>query len=281
MLKVLILYFSGTGNTWWIAKELQKSLEEKGAFVENCSIESYSYDELKSKIDNAEHVVMGFPVYGSKAPYPFDEFVSSLDDYLGNKSLSIYATQALASGDTALHMATLIISKGFTLKNTFHFNMSNSFHIPQFKFFKPKDAESAEKTNLRCLPKVNMLANKIVDNRIFIRGNTPVARLIGDIQRRHIDKVIKNASATLYSDKKTCINCNKCVEMCPTQNITMENESYVFGNKCTLCMRCYSYCPTNSINFGVGSLDINRYPRYKGPEKGFNVDMINIKPKVE
>ena len=47
--------------------------------------------------------------------------------------------------------------------------------------------------------------------------------------------------------ESTCINCNKCVEICPFDAI---NEDFTTRtNECTFCQSCGGVCPTDAIKF--------------------------------
>lgn len=52
-----------------------------------------------------------------------------------------------------------------------------------------------------------------------------------------------------FINEATCVNCNKCVEVCPTD--VFERASPVPTverlDECTACMNCELYCPTDSI----------------------------------
>lgn len=48
-------------------------------------------------------------------------------------------------------------------------------------------------------------------------------------------------------DKPSCIDCNLCVNVCPTSAITKEGEDYILHeDKCINCSICTKTCPSNS-----------------------------------
>lgn len=77
----------------------------------------------------------------------------------------------------------------------------------------------------------------------YIVGNNALGHFLGNLQRRHIGKVIKIASKEFRIDVTRCVDCGKCVGICPVQNIGEYRGSYIFGDNCILCLRCYSQCP--------------------------------------
>ena len=52
-------------------------------------------------------------------------------------------------------------------------------------------------------------------------------------------------------DRKSCINCRKCVQSCPSQSMSGILDKKQFGQDCFSCGSCIEVCPTDSINFGT------------------------------
>lgn len=274
MKRIIIYYFSGTGNTWWIANTLQQQLEVYKHQVECYSIETLTIEDVIKQVNAAEHIVLGFPVYGSTAPRPMLDFIKQFPATSNKQSISIFATQAMASGDSAYQIGQLFIHKGYELKQTKHFIMMNNFHIPKFRFYRPKNDYRLDKLLKKTSPKVEIFAEKISNDHKHIVGNNVICRLLGNLQRRHIDKAISFVSKEFKVDATRCIKCGKCQRICPTQNIEMCQGTYQFGDKCAVCLRCYSQCPTSAILIGEGTKNERKYPRYRGPGKHFNINVL-------
>lgn len=43
------------------------------------------------------------------------------------------------------------------------------------------------------------------------------------------------------------MGCSKCVKMCPTENIIIEDNKAKGKDKCTVCYRCVNLCPEQAI----------------------------------
>lgn len=56
-----------------------------------------------------------------------------------------------------------------------------------------------------------------------------------------------------------CINCKKCVELCPLNNVHMVDERPKWGDDCTHCMACICGCPADAIEYGRHSQGKPRY----------------------
>lgn len=274
MKNIIIYYFSGTGNTWWISKELQQLLSEQEHQVQCYSIETLTMENVLEQVKDIDHIILGFPVYGSTAPRLMANFIHQLPTAVKNQSVTTFATHALASGDTAYHIGQMLIEKGYNLKQAIHFRMMNNFHIPKFRFYKPKNNHRVDKLNQKSLLKIKKLALAINNNQNHIIGKNIIGYALGKFQRNHIDKLIDKVSEEFKIDTIHCINCGKCQRICPTQNIKQCKDTYEFGHNCILCLRCYSQCPKSAILIGEGTKNEVKYPRYKGPEKSFNIDVL-------
>ena len=66
-MKILTLYFSGTGNTAFVVKEMAKSFKKYKIDMEAISIEAFT-DEDIPKIIDADRLIFAYPVYGSMSP---------------------------------------------------------------------------------------------------------------------------------------------------------------------------------------------------------------------
>ena len=65
--------------------------------------------------------------------------------------------------------------------------------------------------------------------------------------------------ADAFRATDACIGCGKCVELCPLNNIRLENGKPVWGKNCTHCMACICYCPKEAIEYGKKSRGKQRY----------------------
>ena len=65
--------------------------------------------------------------------------------------------------------------------------------------------------------------------------------------------------ADAFRATDACIGCGKCVELCPLNNIRLENGKPVWGKHCTHCMACICYCPKEAIEYGKKSKGKPRY----------------------
>ncbi len=75
-------------------------------------------------------------------------------------------------------------------------------------------------------------------------GKNPIKRLFGKI-----------AGAILRTrpvlDKKTCVGCGMCAEICPAKAIVMKNgKAKIDRNACIRCFCCQEFCPKSAMKVG-------------------------------
>ncbi|MBD3192129.1 MAG: hypothetical protein GF308_15900 [Candidatus Heimdallarchaeota archaeon] len=277
--KIMIFYFSGTGNTWWIAKTIQEKLLEEGFKVEKHSIESPIFKEqgkIDQIIENVDYIGIGYPIYGSDMPDSFYEFITKLPT-VEDKQAFIFTTMLSFSGDGALVARRRLKKKGFCVKQAINIPMPNNVKLPYpiFRSFPSHNQRQIEKIKIKATKKVDKFVKKFVKGKKWLEGRDPISILVALIQRVPM-KIIgwSRFAKNFFVDRKDCIDCLQCVNYCPTNNIQFKNDQFSWGDNCIACLRCYNLCPTNAIQYKKATLNKKKYTRYKGPGNGFKVKKL-------
>ena len=102
-------------------------------------------------------------------------------------------------------------------------------------------------------------------NKLSIHGDLDALR-ITDFKNIHVRRslqfegkgkfaamFVKNAlRAEPRPEKKSCIGCERCAEICPAHVITMKNKiPHIDRQKCIACFCCQEFCP-------VGAMKVHR-----------------------
>jgi ferredoxin len=272
-----IFYFSGTGNTWWVANELKKFLEEKKCKTTIHSIEKSSIKKDEQKIiSQADYVGFGFPIYASDMPNFFKEFIKQIPS-MKEKKAFVFTTMEAFSGDGALTALRKLRRKDYQVNQAINIKMPNNVILPYifFKNFPSHSQEQIQKRKKEAKEVIEKLAGKILSEEKWIQGRDPFSIATALIQRVPMRLIGWSQWArNFYVERDLCIECMKCVDFCPTNNITFENDIFSWGNDCTMCLRCYNLCPKNAIQYKEATLNEEKYPRYKGPGNGFSVKKL-------
>lgn len=56
------------------------------------------------------------------------------------------------------------------------------------------------------------------------------------------------AKIQILWDKKKCLHCHHCLEICPQKAISLKDDNiFIDTNKCTLCKQCINTCPQKAL----------------------------------
>lgn len=273
---VCIFYFSGTGNTWWASNKLVEELKIKGRTAECHSIEMLDKDATAELIENSDAVLFGYPVYGSYLPEPMKEFIDNIPEPSKTRKTGIFCTQMKASGDGAWFYHKVLEEKGFEIRWTFHFIMPNNISMKVFPLPYTVEKTKLDKIFERCGTKIEAAAESIAMNVLSLTGNGVFSLFIGLMQRPAYRHFTKRPFKSPYTvDNEKCVNCMRCIQLCPEGNIKLIDGKIQYGENCTFCMRCYNYCPKTAIS-AYGMAHNNKKKPYRGPD-GFDPALITTR----
>lgn len=245
----MIFYYSGCGNSRWIAEQLAGRLDEKLTFIP----ELMQGDGREYAISEGESVGFVFPVYSWAAPELVERFV--LETKWSGKPRYVWfaCTCGDEMGFTRRTFAKTLRRAGLELDACFCFVMPETYlAFPGFRL-DTKEREQAKIDDARNkLPWVSgkiSLCQQVWDEKI---GWLPYTKsyLIRPL-------FVRMAGDSKYHVLDTCIGCGKCQKVCPLGNVTMVDGRPQWNGNCTQCMACYHYCPQNAIQYG-------NYTRNKG-----------------
>lgn len=221
-----IFYFSSTGNSLYIAKEIQKSFGGDLIYIPQYFGNGEEYDKI----------VVVSPVYSWGLPTFVYDLLPNLNktsvvdivlNYGGMLGGADYFTYEYAkSFGLNLHGVHVVqMPENFTL----------TFSTPGFYL----------RSQIKGIPKrVNALLDALHKEEPVVpkKKKTKSATYLKNKENWHL--LAKDFSIT-----DACILCQKCVKLCPTSNITVSDGKIVFGDNCVACIGCYQRCPQKAIRY--------------------------------
>ena len=251
-MNILVLYFSGTGNTKHIAKMVENELKSRRNQVMLFSIEDINPDALPDH----DHLIFGFPVYAYKIPAKPAHFIRSIKGAKG-RSATVFCTNAMSAGFSMKKASYLLKKAGYMAGKGTSIRMPGSDFMP-FLGKRSLYVRKAISRDYTSIPKVADIAQKIGTNERFSLKYRENGALY-----RWIEKYI---SKKLNADDK-CVKCGLCEKICPTRSIKVDGK-VTFSDSCMICFRCVHQCPVEAIQ--VGRHTAGKF-RWKGPDGKFKV----------
>jgi ferredoxin len=243
---MLTLYFSGTGNTKYLAELFSGKM---GA--ECISIEADV--DFSHAILAHDTLAFCYPIYNSRVPRIMRAFVHKHMTELRGKKVVILVTQMLFSGDGARVFTDLFEPGAIEVIYAEHFNMQqNMGNIPLL----PTPTEkSRRKFIAKTQAKMNVVCENINAGKVKKRGFCAGSKLLGLIQGLPWQENTSEIEPARLEKKMTdglrihedCNSCGVCVKICPMKNLVNANGKIQHQNNCTVCYRCVNRCPKKAI----------------------------------
>ncbi|NOU61249.1 EFR1 family ferrodoxin [Marinifilum caeruleilacunae] len=250
--KIIIYYFSGTGNaknaSLWIANLARENgIETKLINIDK--IEAIEYPDLKS------NTLVGFcsPTHGFNLPPITLEFiyrfpkVKKLDAFILNTRAGLKLSQLFIPGLSGLAQilpALLLRLKGFNILGMQPLDLPSNW-----LFLHPGLKEKVvHSIYQRCHKIVSKFTSRLLSGKKTYRALLslpidiallPIAIAYYFIGRFFLAK-------TLIATH-SCNLCNKCIEKCPVQAIRLVQKRPFWTYKCESCMRCVNKCNQRAI----------------------------------
>lgn len=155
----ILYYFSGTGNTKWVADRFKENFEPYNIDVDLIDIQYIEDKEVKK----CDFIIIGSPVHVEFPPKVVRDFLNKLDSLKESKRAIIYCTQAAESSSACCFMAKCLKKKGYIISAQISVKMPNNYY-----FSIGKKPTKNEIENL--LIKADKKTKNIIEN--FIKNKT-------------------------------------------------------------------------------------------------------------
>ena len=244
------LYFSGTGNTKYVLELFLKKLHKSNYTI--CSIEENHVVEC---IKQAKEIVIAYPIYYSSLPKIVNDFIDINIELFRDKKIFIITTMGLFSGDGSGLTQRKLRKVNANIIGGLHIKMPDIIcDVNLLKKSKTENANIINQANISIDNAVSRI-KKGLEVRQGLSSTSHIAGLLG--QRLYFGHHVKKYSDKIKIDNEKCTKCNKCVSLCPMENLVLDDRVHTL-NKCTMCYRCLNLCPAQAITL-IGKKMVQQY----------------------
>lgn len=242
--KAAIYYFSGTGNSLFIAKGLAQKIPE-------CELIPMAKAlQQEHPVIQSDVIGLVFPLHYWGLPDFVVDFVKRCDF---QKTPYIFAvlTRGGSPGYTLNHLTQLLHSKSQELHAGFHITMIGNFIVAPYYSMSDETLQKARKkiiTNAEA--EIERIAGIVKTRQRHVETHSnffnPVTKFLGNLLSKTYKKSLKEFP--FRADQK-CQSCWTCQAVCPVSNIQRVDGKPVWQNNCQHCMACIQLCPAQAIQF--------------------------------
>ena len=244
----MVLYFTGTGNSRYLARRIAEGLEMP-LYDLNACIKAGN----TAPVQTGRDVVLVTPTYAWRIPRVVSE-------WLGKTALTraerIWFVMDCGSeiGNAAGYNRQLAAQKQLQYMGTAQIIMPENY----IAMFDAPQAEEARRIVAKAQPDIDRSIAAVREGRPF---PPPHDRLYDRFMSGPVNPIFYACfvKSSAFTVSEACTGCGRCARRCPTNSITLRDGRPVWGKGCTHCMACICYCPTSAIEYGKKSLGKPRY----------------------
>lgn len=238
----MLFYFTGTGNSLYIAKQIEEN---------PISIPQIIHREKQEY--TAETIGIVAPVYGHEVPLMVKEFIERAvfhTDYF-----YLILTYGNRHGGAAELAKQLCEECNVTVDYINVIVMVDNW-LPSFDMNEQKKLDKHVEEN------IGKIVEDLKQRRKAIAEVTDVDRAAHKQFLNRMSQMPSDAWQHLLEVTDKCIGCGICEKVCPSASIRIENGKAVhMPGKCQTCIACAHACPQKAI--GLTIPEVNPDARYR------------------
>ena len=238
----MIYYFSGTGNSKWVAQSLAEKTGDQTTRIMKSTMQPIT-------VHAGETLGLVFPIYAWNMPRMVDAFLKNI--FLEKGAYTFAVCTCGSEAGYAMH----ILSARMPMSNVWSLVMPSNYIIA---YHTESDDESLQKVR-DAAQKIEEIASCIRDRKKGAKdvtvGSFPILKtfVAGHLFRKYA------LSARPFRSTYSCSGCGKCAKECPTENIRVADGMPFWFDTCEQCLACIQNCPHRAIEYGRSTEKHGRY----------------------
>lgn len=243
----VIFYFSGTGNSLQVAKDIAEKLQ-------GCEVVNLAKFPTETVI-NAKRIGIVFPVYFGGIPNIIRRFLSEIK-LDGKPYIFAIVTCGGVVGASLVQVNELLKLKSQKLHSGFILKMPENYIL----YYNADSKEKQQKRFNDEKKKVQDISQIVIDKKEipFEKSKYVIDTLFGKVVNHAVVRKFPSRDSHFIINDK-CTGCGKCEKVCSVNNITLMNNKPTWNHHCELCLGCLQSCPVNAIDYDNKTQKRTRY----------------------
>lgn len=253
--RIVIYYFSGTGNSSLVAKWMAQLASAKNIESRIINIARIGRNDAEAP-EPDDLIVFVSPIHGFNYPPVMLKFLMRFPK--GNNKVVLMNTRAgmligkfITPGLTgiAFYLASLLLFiKGYSLKALMPVDMPSNW----ISLHPGLNERTVKYLHLKNKERIERFANKILQGNSHFRALLEAYDILLAPVALGYYLAGRFFLAKTYYASSDCNNCDLCIHSCPVKAIKKVHNRPYWTFKCESCMKCMSHCPEKAIETGHG-----------------------------
>jgi ferredoxin len=237
--KIALVYFSATNVTHTYAQVMEQALRDRGRSVRLFNVTAHARRQEALPLDDFEHFIFGFPVFADLAPSVINAWLPTLDGK-GRRCAQFFTYGARTTGYAHFHTKLLLERAGFQVLFSAEFLGRHSFNVGGWRILPQRPDEQdfavAREYVALALERFSQESPPIFHLQKPFAYNHVLASLAG--QQKRTERAWTNPVRVV----EECSMCLDCETECPAGAFDADTGLSDPG-RCIECMRCVYICP--------------------------------------
>ena len=244
----MILYFSATGNSLAVARQLAEQLSEQLMPL----VEADGVD-----LTNEKRIGLVFPTYDFNLPPALPALLSRLNISPRSYVFTVITCGSMV-GNCVWVLRRMLREKGIDLAYSHKVSVPDNSALA-FGRNPNKQLGKFERVPARMALIISELQAE--SRTLHYNCFSLLSWLLG---RPSVTRGMIQCMGPKVNPAK-CTGCNTCVRVCPMENISLtDSKTAITGNNCTVCLACVHACPQQA--FTTNGLQTRKERQYRHPD---------------